>query len=463
MGPFNNKSFISEPKLRLALLHRTGDLGAIFLSAFTAHLIAYQQLHLNADISMALALSVTISLWLYPTMGLYRAWRGERLRKELFNIAQAWTLNVLLLSFILYLTGNAKPSTINFFTIWYLTGLLWGLLGRIATRLALNALRAQGRNKNHIIVIGDNGLATSTISALQQSDWTGFNVVGYFGDSKLANEVRLGGYDDIKQFIDHRGQEIDQIWIAMPLSREKEIHHILDQLQFATQDVRLVPGMDGFRLINHSVTQIANMPVLNLQSSPISGMSRFAKAVEDRVLATIILVVASPLMIAIAVAIKVSSPGPVFYRQERVSRAGRAFMMYKFRSMPVTAERDGVQWGNAQSKPVTGLGRFLRKTSLDELPQFINVVLGDMSIVGPRPERTQFVNEFKHDISGYMQKHIVKAGITGWAQINGWRGDTDLQTRIDYDLYYINNWSLWMDLKIICLTLFKGFIHKNAG
>ena len=167
-------------------------------------------------------------------------------------------------------------------------------------------------------------------------------------------------------------------------------------------------------------------------------------------------------MVILALGVKLSSPGPVFYRQERVGLNGQPFMMLKFRSMPMGVEKNGIQWGGAQKKEVTRFGKLLRKTSLDELPQFINVIKGDMSIVGPRPERTLFVEQFKHEIPGYMQKHMVKAGITGWAQINGWRGDTDLAKRIECDLWYIENWSIWLDLKIILLTIFKGFIHENA-
>jgi putative colanic acid biosynthesis UDP-glucose lipid carrier transferase len=167
-------------------------------------------------------------------------------------------------------------------------------------------------------------------------------------------------------------------------------------------------------------------------------------------------------MLLISIAVKLTSPGPIFYKQERVGWNNKPFYMVKFRSMAVDAENDGVQWGGAQTMKVTPIGKFIRSTSLDELPQFINVLLGDMSIVGPRPERTVFVDQFKHDIPGYMQKHMVKAGITGLAQVRGWRGDTDLNKRIESDLDYIKNWSLWLDIKIIFLTVFKGFVNKNA-
>jgi len=194
------------------------------------------------------------------------------------------------------------------------------------------------------------------------------------------------------------------------------------------------------------------------------GVNKLAKWLEDRLLSFCILLLVSPIMMLIAIMIKLDSSGPVLYRQERVSWNGRKFKILKFRTMSVDGyvQTDEPVWGRAMEKRLTRVGRFLRKTSLDELPQFFNVLKGDMSIVGPRPERPVFVEKFKSDIPSYMQKHLVKAGITGWAQINGWRGDTSLVKRIEYDLWYIENWSLWLDLKIIFWTLFKGFINKNA-
>lgn len=186
------------------------------------------------------------------------------------------------------------------------------------------------------------------------------------------------------------------------------------------------------------------------------------KSILDRTLAFLILLLISPIMLAVAVGVKLSSPGPVFYRQERVGWNGKPFDILKFRSMPADVEKSGVHWGGAQTKQLSRFGKLIRSTSLDELPQFINVLTGQMSIVGPRPERTMFVEKFKSEIPGYMQKHMVKAGITGWAQINGWRGDTDLEKRVECDLWYIENWSIILDLKIIFMTIFKGFIHKNA-
>jgi len=249
----------------------------------------------------------------------------------------------------------------------------------------------------------------------------------------------------------------------MPLRDEENVKWLLHELRHTTVDIRFVPDFFGLRLLNHSVMDVAGLPVVNLSVTPMTGINVLLKAIEDRLIAFVILLLISPVMLFIAIGVKFTSPGPVLYRQERVGWNGKTFMMYKFRSMPVDIENDGVQWGGAGTvKQATPFGAFLRRTSLDELPQFLNVLIGDMSIVGPRPERPMFVDKFKDEIPDYMKKHLVKAGITGWAQVNGWRGDTDLTKRIEYDLYYIENWSLWLDIRIIALTILKGFINKGV-
>lgn len=226
---------------------------------------------------------------------------------------------------------------------------------------------------------------------------------------------------------------------------------------------RLMLDLLGMDLLNHSVSEFAGFPTLNIRATPMIGINRVKKAIEDRVLASLILLLISPLLLIIAIAVKLSSPGSVFYRQKRVSFNGKEFEMLKFRTMPMDAEsKSGPVWAKANENRATRVGAFLRKTSLDELPQFINVLRGDMSIVGPRPERQVFIDQFKDQIPGYMQKHLVKAGITGWAQVNGWRGNTSLEKRIEFDLYYIEHWSVLFDIKIIFLTFFRGFLNKNA-
>jgi putative colanic acid biosynthesis UDP-glucose lipid carrier transferase len=258
--------------------------------------------------------------------------------------------------------------------------------------------------------------------------------------------------------------QVDEVWLA---GEAGITHEELNKVMLASRNnvitIRFFPSIFGAELINHSVSEILGMPVINMVASPIVGSSIIIKAIEDKLLSALILFLLSPLFLIISLLVKLSSPGPVFYKQKRISWNGKAFEMLKFRSMPVNAEsKTGAVWAKQDDQRATKIGAFLRKTSLDELPQFINVLNGDMSIVGPRPERPEFVDKFKHEIPGYMKKHLVKAGITGWAQVNGWRGNTDLVKRIECDLYYITHWSLGFDLKIIFLTIFKGFVNKNA-
>ena len=255
----------------------------------------------------------------------------------------------------------------------------------------------------------------------------------------------------------------DQVWIALPLRTETRIREVLNTLRQTSAVVRFVPDIYSFHLLHHSVTEIAGLPVLNITDSPHTGIESTLKALEDFVLASILLVLTLPLWVLIAIGVKVSSPGPVLYRQERVTWNGQRFRMLKFRSMPHNAETEsGPVWSQRDEDRATRFGSFLRRYSFDELPQLLNVLKGDMSLVGPRPERPQFVRDFRLRIPGYMQKHLVKAGITGWAQVNDLRGDSDLEQRIQYDLFYIDNWSLWFDLRILALTLWHILTSRNA-
>jgi putative colanic acid biosynthesis UDP-glucose lipid carrier transferase len=227
--------------------------------------------------------------------------------------------------------------------------------------------------------------------------------------------------------------------------------------------VRFVPDIHSFHLLHHSVTEVAAMPVLTLTDSPHTGVDSTLKLLEDILLASALLVLTLPLFALIAIGVKLSSPGPVLYRQERVTWNGQRFMMLKFRSMPEDTESaSGPVWAREGEQRATRFGTILRRYSLDELPQLLNVLKGELSLVGPRPERPEFVRQFRQQIPGYMQKHLVKAGITGWAQVNDLRGDTDLAQRIQYDLYYIDNWSLWFDLRILALTLWHILTSRNA-
>jgi putative colanic acid biosynthesis UDP-glucose lipid carrier transferase len=339
------------------------------------------------------------------------------------------------------------------FVLWYGLALVIGIFARIALRITLRKLRAKGYNQKNIVIIGDDSLGKKVIDTLSQADWAGFHIKAVFTDGKKLSEYI-------------KNETIDDVWIALPLKEEDKVKQILKELMDTTVNIRLVPDIFGFSLLNHSITEIAGLPVIELTSSPMNTGNSFIKSIEDKVLASLILILISPIMLLVAIGVKMSSSGPVFFRQRRYGLSGESIWVWKFRSMTVCEDDAAFKQATANDKRVTKFGAFIRRTSLDELPQFINVLQGQMSIVGPRPHPVKLNEEFRQLIPKYMLRHIVKPGITGWAQINGYRGETDtlnkMEQRIAYDLYYIDNWSLWFDLKIIFLTVFKGFIDKNA-
>jgi putative colanic acid biosynthesis UDP-glucose lipid carrier transferase len=281
---------------------------------------------------------------------------------------------------------------------------------------------------------------------------------------RVAQARGLSLYDEqtdwAQFFVEHPMQTVI---IALPYKNFSWIESNLEAIANQVPDVKLLPDLMKLTKLAAGIELISGVPVISVHDSPLAGVQSIFKRMVDICGALFALLVFSPVMFVVSVLVPLSSPGPVFYRQERMGLDGRTFMMLKFRSMPVDAEKKtGAVFASAADGRATWLGKFLRKTSLDELPQFFNVLKGDMSLVGPRPERPVFVNDFRRKIPGYFLRHKVKAGITGWAQVNGWRGDTSIEKRIECDLYYIQNWSLWFDFRILLLTFVRGFIHKNA-
>jgi putative colanic acid biosynthesis UDP-glucose lipid carrier transferase len=452
-----------EYKNMMWLLHRMCDVVAMLLGCVIAVNFADISLMEDKTTQILIILVFLISVISYPTLGVYRPWRGEKRGKELGVIILAWFVTMATATSLSYYIDFLNSVSSTFLFIWTIVGLFTSILFRLVTRQFLLIVRERGHNLRHIIVVGGGVNGTDAINKVNQSKWTGYNILGYFSNTSLGVDSQcLGSIDELSKFIARDDFHCDQIWIALPLSESTQVSQIIDHLKLVTCDIRYLPDLTGFNLINQSVSSVVGMPLINVAVTPMEGSNKWIKSIEDKIISSIILLLISPIMLLISIAVKLTSPGPIFYKQERVGWNNKPFYMVKFRSMAVDAENDGVQWGGAQTMKVTPIGKFIRSTSLDELPQFINVLLGDMSIVGPRPERTVFVDQFKHDIPGYMQKHMVKAGITGLAQVRGWRGDTDLNKRIESDLDYIKNWSLWLDIKIIFLTVFKGFVNKNA-
>jgi Undecaprenyl-phosphate glucose phosphotransferase len=338
---------------------------------------------------------------------------------------------------------------------------------RLALRSALRSMRKRGFNLRHIVVVGEGPAVENLIQRLESFPELGLRITGLVtltgaetADSAGLKPV-LGHFGQISEIIHET--RADEVLIALPWSQQHEMGRLLDLLKDETLDIRLVPDVQAYVTLGCEVEDFDGVPVVRINDSPLIGWGAAAKRVTDIVLSAVALIVLSPLLLAIAALVRLGSSGPVLYRQERMGMDGRTFHMFKFRSMRVDAEsQSGAVWARAGDDRRTLIGTILRQTSLDELPQLWNVLVGEMSLVGPRPERPVFVDQFRKQIPHYMLRHKVKAGITGWAQVNGWRGNTSLTRRIECDLYYIQNWSYALDLKILTLTLWKGFINKNA-
>jgi Undecaprenyl-phosphate glucose phosphotransferase len=403
--------------------------------------------------------------FIFRNMGLYRPRRMSNHIIEFFDIVKASTLAVIILVATAFFVKRNEISRLIFFYFW-LTSIVALSIERGTFRELLRFLRRKGYNVRHVLIVGAGDLGAKVAKKVKDNSWIGLEVVGYLDDYKTAGETVdgkkvLGRISDIKNVINEHG--VDQVFVALPVRAHKRLMYIVETLKEELVTIRVVPDIYQALTLNAGVEDLDGVPLINLTDTPMYGWNVVVKRFADIVLSLSAIIITSPVMLAIAVAVKLTSPGPLFYRQERMGLDGKTFDMLKFRSMKVDAEaQTGAVWAKENDPRRTKLGTFLRKTSLDELPQFFNVLRGDMSIVGPRPERPVFIEEFRKKIPGYMLRHKMKAGITGWAQVNGWRGNTSLEKRIECDLYYIEHWSLWFDIKIMWLTVWKGLVNKNA-
>lgn len=463
------KGLLKEHSRLLSYILRGLDIAAVIGAGLAAYYYKFGHLHLTPYYVIALVVATILTPSVFEFFKIYDSARGKGVWYYISHLFQAMISVLIILAGLAFFTKTGEKFSREWFSIWAVYSVVLLLFFRSLLLLMLRLMRSYGLNERRVIVIGAGDLGAKLTETMQHALWTGFRIIGIFDDHVTENPAVICGMtvqptpENVSEYIAKQPESIDEVWIALPLRAEKRVKEILHELRNDTVSTRYVLDIFGMDLLNHSISDLAGFPVLNIRSTPMIGGNRIIKAIEDRILAFIILVLISPLMLLVAAAVKISSPGPVFYKQKRVGWNGQEFEMLKFRSMPVDAEANtGPVWAKAGEQRATRIGAFLRKTSLDELPQFLNVLRGDMSIVGPRPERLVFVEQFKNEIPRYMQKHLVKAGITGWAQVNGWRGNTSLEKRIEYDLYYIENWSLAFDLKIIFLTLFQGFVNKNA-
>ena len=331
--------------------------------------------------------------------------------------------------------------------------------------------RSLGLNLRNVAIVGATESAVNLYDEITKNDELGFKFLGFFDDRQperlFENSIKHDVAGRIQNAVDAaRNGEISVLYIALPMKADKRIADILRQLGDTTVDVHIIPDFLISNLIHARIEHVGDVDTLSVFESPYIGAREFIKRTEDIIVASIILMLISPILIAIALAVKFTSKGPAIFKQDRYGLDGRKIKVWKFRSMSVTENNSVVTQATKNDTRITPLGGFLRRTSLDELPQFINVLKGDMSIVGPRPHAIAHNEEYRKKVEFYMLRHKAKPGITGWAQINGWRGETDtldkMEKRVEFDLHYIKHWSLWFDIKIIFMTIFKGFKNANA-
>lgn len=442
----------------------------------------------SRSVAVAGLLAAVLFYFFAEKKDLYRSWRTATKRKEARHTLEAWLGVVVSFTVTAYFIGFVDLHHREAMLLWFLLVPVNLIVWRLGVRHALRVARAHGINTRKVAIAGSGELAHRIREAIDESRWTGLRVIGIFDDDEQGKRRGENGQDDqgIKGGLESlvavaRDGGVDVVYIA--LSREQEgsrIEKLVGKLSDSTVSVYLVqdrrsgdrrsganlPDLSLFNVLHCHWVSFDGIPAVSVYESPFLGLGGWIKRVEDVVISIAALMILAIPMVVIAVGVKLSSPGPALFKQRRYGLDGRKILVWKFRSMTVCEDGDEIRQARKTDPRVTPFGAFLRRTSLDELPQFINVLQGSMSIVGPRPHAVAHNEYYREIIGGYMLRHKVKPGITGWAQVNGWRGETDsvdkMRMRVDFDLAYIRNWSLWLDIRIILMTPIHGFIHKNA-
>lgn len=419
------------------------------------------------DYFVMLIFLVPAYVFLYHSCNVYGPKRTGKRRREIGAIVQANTIGMCIYIVVLYLFVREIHYSRSMMAIFYVLNIVITTFSRIVLRKVLRSIRSRGYNLKHVLVVGYSRAAESYIDRLQWNPQWGYVVCGVLDNTvpvgTLYKGVKvLGSIDSLSATI--QANKLDEIAIALSLKDYDHLEEIVGICEKSGVHTKFIPDYNSLIPSRPYTEDLMGLPVINIRYVPLSNTGNMViKRAVDVVGSLVGIIITSPVLLVIAILIKCTSPGPIIFKQERIGMQNVPFYMYKFRSMRQQTEADEKKGWTVKNDPrVTPIGKFIRKTSLDELPQLFNILKGDMSLVGPRPERPQFVDEFKEEIPRYMIKHQVKPGLTGWAQVNGYRGDTSIKKRIEFDLYYIENWTFGFDIKIIFLTFFTGFINKNA-
>ncbi len=438
---------------------------AAYLRFYTNIFSQGGHLGLEEYIIFLILVILPVYLILYFSFGLYKPFRTHRsIFSEASQIVKVNIIAFVVLIAVLFIINQPNFSRILMFLMAFFAT-LFGIIERSIVRVILMKLRKQGKNMKHILIVGDNEMAFNFERKIRENPYLGYSIYGFLGrpervGQKVDDVPIVGSFNDLDSILSKHN--FDRVILAIPLKYYKHINELVTSCEMAGIKAEIIPAYTEYFPARPSVDMIEDIPIINIRYVPLDdAFNKTVKRIEDLTVAIIAIIITSPIMFITAIAVKLSSPGPIIFKQERIGYKQESFNMYKFRSMRVQdPDEEKSEWTTKDDPRKTRVGDFIRKTSIDELPQFFNVLKGQMSVVGPRPERPYFVNQFKQDIPKYMVKHQVRPGLTGWAQVHGCRGNTSIKKRIDYDIDYVENWHLGLDIGIMVKTIFKS--NPNA-
>ncbi|MFK8003401.1 MAG: undecaprenyl-phosphate glucose phosphotransferase [Polyangiales bacterium] len=456
----------------LVLIQRLSDVLLIGLAQCLAMMIYFGRLEWSEPNTLATGVAALTFLFCAEAAGLYEGFRGVPVRDELLRIWIAWSVVAAVLLFGAFVSKESTNFSRGMVLIWFFIAPTVITLLRIIRRTILREARKRGRNTRKVAILGLTDIGEKVGRRIQESPWLGMELVGFFEDRdeerchRISESIGIlsGNFDAAVELA--KSGDIDLLYLALPLRAEPRVKSILRKLADTTASVYVVPDFFVFDLLHGRWTSLGELPVVSVFETPFHGIDGWLKRIEDIILGTIFVTIGAIPMLFIAIGIKLTSKGPVFFRQRRYGLNGEVIDVLKFRSMTVAEDGDKVTQATKGDMRITKFGGFLRRASLDELPQLFHVVTGSMSLVGPRPHAVAHNEAYRQRIHGYMLRHKVKPGLTGWAQVNGWRGETDtlekMERRIEHDLDYIRRWNLLFDLKIVFLTFVSPKVHRNA-
>lgn len=472
-SPLSSMAFRPETPAASGLIElvvRVLDVVSIVVCARLSSMLRFDNLMPQGLDMTLLIFAAAFALVVFPVFSLYQSWRGRSMLLLAAKVALAWTvvqLGVLVLAFVLHRTESISR-------LWFIGWTVLTCVSLIGTRFAvrsvLSHVRNAGLNLRHVAIVGCGTHCQDIARNIRRSPGSGFRAMAAF-DARPGSDVsrsRIPTFNDFNGFVGFvRRHSVREIWLALPLSEEQTILKFVNEFHDDFVNVRFIPDVRSMALFDSGVTDLIGMPAISLVGSPLPAHALLKKEIFDRIFAAFALLALMPILASVALAVKLSSPGPVFFTQKRKGADGRVFRIYKFRTMKLHTEQVGQLKQATRDDPrITRVGALLRRTSLDELPQFYNVLRGDMSVVGPRPHALEHDELYQKIVSGYLQRYRIKPGITGWAQVNGHRGETDrvekMERRVEHDLYYLRHWSFALDMRIVAATVLHGLVNRNA-